>query len=98
MSEVDPIIHQPTRLRIMASLVGLDKGARVSFTFLQDLLGLTDGNLSVHLKKLEEAGFISTSKEFVAKKPKTWLWLTPAGRRAFQQYIELLEKIIGGGE
>jgi len=98
MSEVDPVIHQPTRLRIMSSLVGLDTGARVSFTFLQDLLGLTDGNLSVHLKKLEEAGFIATSKEFVARKPKTWLWLTESGRQAFQQYVEMLEDIIRGEE
>lgn len=95
MPEVDPLIHQPTRLRIMAALVGLDDGARVDFSFLLELLGLSEGNLSVHLQKLEKAGLIEIKKEFVNRYPKTWVWVTAEGRRAFEEYVASLESIIG---
>jgi DNA-binding MarR family transcriptional regulator len=95
MTEVDPIIHQPTRLRIMASLVGMEEDAQVDFNFLLDLLGLSDGNLSVHLQKLEGAKLISVSKEFVDRRPKTWVKATRRGRKAFEDYVASLESIIG---
>jgi hypothetical protein len=95
MSEVDPIIHQPTRLRIMAALVGMDEGARVDFNFLIDALALSDGNLSVHLQKLEKAKFISLEKTFVNNYPKTWVRVTKQGRKAFEDYVESLEGILG---
>jgi DNA-binding transcriptional ArsR family regulator len=95
MPEVDPIIHQPTRLRIMASLVGLEEGAKVDFNFLLGLLGLSDGNLSVHLQKLEGARLISITKEFVDRYPKTWVRVTRQGRKAFEEYVASLEAIIG---
>jgi DNA-binding transcriptional ArsR family regulator len=96
MPEVDPIIHQPTRLKIMAALVGLEEGSQVDFTFLLELLGLSDGNLSVHLQKLEGAKLISISKEFVDRYPKTWVKVTKQGRKAFGEYVTSLESIIGG--
>jgi DNA-binding MarR family transcriptional regulator len=95
MTEVDPVIHQPTRLRIMAALVGLDEGSQVEFGFLLDLLGLSDGNLSTHLRKLEEAGFITSEKGFVGRMPRTWIRVTAEGRRAFADYISALEGILG---
>jgi DNA-binding transcriptional ArsR family regulator len=95
MPEVDPIIHQPTRLRIMASLVGLEDGAQVDFTFLLGLLSLSDGNLSVHLQKLEGAKLIVITKEFVDRHPKTWVRITKQGRKAFEGYVASLESIIG---
>jgi DNA-binding transcriptional ArsR family regulator len=96
MPEVDPIIHQPTRLRIMAALVGLEEGAQVDFNFLLDLLDLSDGNLSVHLQKLENAKLIAITKEFVDRYPKTWVRITKPGRKAFEEYVASLESIIGG--
>ncbi len=94
MPELDPVIHQPTRLRIMAALVGLDEGERADFTFLRDLLGLTDGNLSVHLQRLEEAGYVRVEKTFVGRRPKTWVWATTEGRAAFAAYVDALEDIL----
>lgn len=94
VADLDPIIHQPTRLRIMAALVGLDEGDKVDFGFLRDLLGLTDGNLSVHLQRLEEAGYVRIEKTFVGRRPKTWVWATTKGRMAFAAYVDALENII----
>lgn len=94
MSELDPIIHQPTRLRIMAALVSLDEGDRADFTLLRDLLGLTDGNLSIHLQRLEEAGYVKIEKTFVGRRPKTWVQATPQGRAAFASYVDALETIL----
>ena len=94
MSELDPLIHQPTRLRIMAALVSLKDGTRVDFTFLRDLLELTDGNLSIHLQRLEEAGHLTVEKTFVKRRPKTWIWATRQGREAFAAYVDALEQII----
>lgn len=96
MTDLDPAIHQPTRLRIMAALVGLDEGAKAEFNFLRDLLGLTDGNLSVHLQRLEEVGYIRIEKGFVGRRPKTWVWATPEGRAAFAAYVDALEQILRG--
>ena len=95
MAELNPLIHQPTRLRIMAALVSLDEGDKVDFTFLRDLLELTDGNLSVHLQKLEEAGYTAMEKTFVGRRPKTWLWVTQQGRAAFGSHVDALEAIVG---
>jgi len=95
MSGLDPLIHQPTRLRIMAALVSLHEGDRVDFGFLRDLLGLTDGNLSVHLQRLEEAGYATTEKTFVKRRPRTWIQVTQKGREAFAAYVKALERIIG---
>ncbi len=98
MAELNSLIHQPTRLRIMAALVSMSEGERVDFGFLRDLLGLTDGNLSVHLQRLEEAGYIAVEKVFVGRRPKTWVQVTPAGRAAFATHVDVLEEIVRGKE
>ena len=95
MAELNPIIHQPTRLRIMAALVSLEKDEKADFVFLRDLLELTDGNLSVHLQKLNEAGYVMIEKAFVERRPKTWIWATTEGRDAFAAHVDALEAIVG---
>jgi DNA-binding MarR family transcriptional regulator len=71
-------------------------GRPVPFTALRDLLGVTDGSLSVHLQKLEEGGLIGLEKRFVARRPQTLIRLTAAGRRAFATYVEELRSIVPG--
>jgi len=85
------LIHQPTRLSIMAALSTLEEGAKVDFTFLSEELEVTEGNLSSHIRKLEEAGLLNVEKVFVDRKPKTWIALTARGRQAFSRYVEELE-------
>ena len=98
MADLDPIIHQPVRLRIMSALAALDPGDQVEFTYLRDLLGLTDGNLGAHLQKLEAAQYIRTTKSFVRRKPRTDIGLTPNGRAAFENHVTALQGIIGRGD
>lgn len=94
MAELNEIIHQPVRLRIMAILVSLEAGNEVDFTYLRDLLEVTDGNLGAHLHKLEEAGYIVVNKVFVARKPRTFVKVTDTGRKVFQEHVTALELII----
>ena len=94
MAELNEIIHQPVRLRIMAALTALDADNEVDFTTLRDLLEVTDGNLGAHLHKLEEAGYITVNKTFVERKPRTFVSATSAGRRAFRTHVAALEEII----
>ncbi len=94
MAELNEIIHQPVRLRIMAALVALEPGNEVDFAYLRDLLEVTDGNLGAHLRKLEEAGYIAVNKTFVDRKPRTYVAATPTGRDVFQAHIEALESIL----
>lgn len=94
MSEIDAIINQPVRLRIMASLVTLAPRDEVDFTHLRDLLGVTDGNLGAHLQKLEEAGYIKVTKTFVSRKPRTFLSASTKGRSAFGKHVEALHAIL----
>lgn len=83
LSEVDRIIHEPARYNIMALLYVVN---RAEFLFVQNQTGLTPGNLSTHLSKLEAAGYLETQKKFVGKKPRTFLLLTDPGRTAFENY------------
>lgn len=94
MAELNEIIHQPARLRIMAALVTLEPGSEVDFTYLRSLLDLTDGNLGAHLRKLEEAGYIAVNKTFVERKPRTYVSATAEGRRVFQEHVAALEAIL----
>ena len=87
-------IHQSTRLRIMALLVYQPTPDRVAYGFIQQALGLTGGNLTIHLRKLADAGYVSTSKEFLESKPRTWVEATPEGRRAFVEYLGNLERAL----
>ena len=93
MAQLDSIIHQPVRLRIMSSLMVLEQ---VEFTYLRDLLKVTDGNLGAHLAKLEEAGYIRIDKTFVARKPRTFVSATGKGRDAFEVHITALKEIVEG--
>jgi DNA-binding MarR family transcriptional regulator len=94
MSELNPLIHQPTRLRIMAALSSLEPDEKVDFGFLRDMLELTDGNLSIHLQKLEEAGYVQIDKVFEGRRPKTWIQITPQGHDAFSEHVDALEAIV----
>ena len=97
LADLDPIIHQPVRLRITASLAALDPSESAEFTFLRELLELTDGNLGAHLRKLEEAGYVEIEKSFVDRKPKSFISLTPNGRKAFKLHVEALKVILEDG-
>jgi len=94
MTGLNEIIHQPVRLRIMAALVTLKTDDSVDFTYLRDLLDVTDGNLGAHLRKLEEAGYIAINKEFVDRKPRSFISATSAGRKVFQEHVSALEAIL----
>ncbi len=90
-NQLDEVIHQRTRLAIMASLAAVES---LDFNELKAQLGLTDGNLSTHLSALEAAGYVAVNKAFVGKKPRTSLLMTAKGRRAMQRYVGLLEGIL----
>jgi DNA-binding MarR family transcriptional regulator len=87
---IDRLIHEPVRLLLMAHLYIVE---RADFLFLINQLGLSFGNLSSHMSKLEEAGYIRVEKEFVEKKPLTRLSLTEAGRAAFENYRDRMKHL-----
>ena len=87
-------IHQSTRLRIMTLLVSQPEAGRLAYGFVQKTLGLTGGNLTTHLRKLEDAGYLTVRKEFRDLKPRTWLQATPAGRRAFADYVANIRRAL----
>ena len=89
--DIDRIIHEPARLMILALLYVVESG---DFTFLMRQTGLTWGNLSSHLSKLEEAGYVEVEKEFVGKKPHTMLHLTGDGRLAFREYRQRMRQVL----
>ena len=91
---LDETIHQPTRLRMMTMLVSQPEGGRLAYGFIQKTLGLTGGNLTSHLRKLEEADYLAMTKEFLDSKPRTWVEASPEGRRAFAEYLSNLEKAL----
>jgi DNA-binding MarR family transcriptional regulator len=94
MGELDSIIHQPARLQIMSALCQLRDRDRVDFSQLKENLGLTDGNLGAHLATLESHGFIAVEKEFVARRPKTFVQATASGRQAFASHVAALRAIL----
>ncbi len=94
MAELNETIHQPVRLRTMAALVALAGDSEVDFTYLRDLLEVTDGNLGAHLRKLEEAGYIAVNKVFVERKPRTYISATADGRKVFKEHVAALESIL----
>ena len=96
MAKLNVIIHQPIRLRIMAALVTLKLDEEVDFTYLRNLLEVTDGNLGSHLRKLEDAGFIQQNKLFVDRKPRTYISITTRGREAFDEHVSALQEILQG--
>ena len=89
--QLDRVIHEKGRLAIMSLLAATPE---LSFTELRDTLGMTDGNLTTHLRILQEEGFISVAKSYQNRRSLTTCALTKAGRKAFTDYINLLEKIV----
>jgi DNA-binding MarR family transcriptional regulator len=92
--ELDPVIHQPVRLQLMAALCQLRPREQVDFGFLKASLGLTDGNLGAHLTTLEDQRYIDVQKTFVDRRPKTFVAASPAGRRAFAAHVAALQAIL----
>lgn len=93
IDELDDVIHGRIRLGVMAYLVGAESAG---FKDIGEQLGATDGNLSIHLKKLEEAGYVAISKAFVDRKPRTEVAITKAGRNAFVSYLDTMSKLLPG--
>lgn len=90
MAGLDRLIHEPARMAILSALTSVKSA---DFTFLQRLTGLTMGNLSSHLSKLEEAGLIKVEKQFVDKRPNTLVALTPKGREAIENHWKQLDRL-----
>jgi DNA-binding MarR family transcriptional regulator len=95
VEELDPLIHVPARLRIVATLAALPEDDTVSFTRLQEMIGLTPGNLITHLRKLEEAGYIETAKSGNGAASRTSVALTRRGRAALKSYTTTLRGLLG---
>lgn len=90
INDLDRVIHEPARLAILTVLAACEQA---DFTFLQRATGLTNGNLSAHLSKLEAAGLIAITKQFVGKRPQTLVSLTTIGQKQIQQHWFQLEKL-----
>lgn len=97
MNGIDPVIHQPARLRLMAMVVAFKHDEWIDFTTLKKELELTDGNLGAHIQKLEEVKYVKVKKKFVGKRPKTLLQSTEKGRAAFTAHRQALREILGEG-
>jgi DNA-binding MarR family transcriptional regulator len=93
---LDPLIHVPTRLKIVATLAALPDGDSLSFSRLQDMIGLTPGNLIIHLRKLDEADYITSTKSRNGTVSITTVALTGHGRAALGTYTEALRNLLGG--
>ena len=89
--QLDRVIHEKVRLAIMSLLAA---SPQLSFTEMRDTLSMTDGNLTAHVRTLQEAGYVSVTKEFQGGRPLTTYSLTAQGRKAFATYINLLEQIV----
>ena len=93
-TELDPVIHAPARLRVVVTLATLRDGDNLSFTRLQELLGLTPGNLITHLRKLEDAGYVTTAKSGSGVTARTSVSLSPRGRKALATYTAVLRQLL----
>ncbi len=91
LAEIDQVIHAPARLMVLSYLYVVESA---DYVFLMRLTGLTWGNLSTHLSKLEEAGYIAITKEFLGKKPHTTISLTEQGRSAFREYKKSMQQVL----
>ena len=89
--QLDRVIHEKGRLAIMSMLAA---SPELSFTELREALGMTDGNLTTHIRTLQQSGYVSVTKSFQNNRPLTTCALTASGKKAFSKYIDLLEQII----
>ena len=92
IGKIDEVIHGRLRLGVMAYLANAEVA---DFNELKAVLEVTQGNLSVQLRKLEDAGYVAIEKGFLGRKPRTQIRITPAGRKAFAAYLEALGRLIG---
>ena len=92
LADLDRVVHEPARLAVMALLYVVESA---DFIFLMNQTSLTWGNLSAHMAKLEEAGYIEVEKTFKGKRPNTTLRLTPIGRDAFREYALQMKQVFG---
>ncbi|GIX17250.1 MAG: transcriptional regulator [Rhodothalassiaceae bacterium] len=97
-TEIDEVIHQPLRLKVMAALAALPEGEMIPFVRLKNLTGATDGNLSHQLKVLADAGHVAIVKDFHRNRPRTRVRLTSRGRRAFADYVDNLKALLEGAD
>lgn len=91
ISEIDRLIHEPARFQVLALLYVIESA---DFTFIMNQLGLTWGNLSAHITKLEEGGYLAVEKGFKGKRPQTMVSLTKEGRKAFQTYRQTMRQML----
>lgn len=92
--ELDPVIHAQARLRVVATLATLGEGDRIAFPKLQEILRMTAGNLSVHLRKLEDAGYVEVTKTHRGRTPVTLIRLSSRGRLAFEDYTKAIQALL----
>jgi len=95
MADLNTIIHQPVRLKIMAALKALPPGELLEFVRLKKIVEATEGNLGAHIQTLEEAGYIAVEKDFADNRPRTRIKLSREGRRAFEEYVGYLRGMLG---
>lgn len=93
IEDIDRVVHEPARFRILSCLCAVESA---DFLFLMRQLGLTQGNLSSHMARLESAGYLQVDKAFENRRPKTFLRLTPAGRAAVEQYVAHMQQLLDG--
>lgn len=93
---LDPVIHAQARLRVVAVLSTLPEGDLLTFPRLQEILSMTAGNLSVHLRKLEDAGYVDVTKTHQGRTPVTLIRLSRRGRLAFEEYTVAVRSLLGG--
>ena len=91
--EIDKLIHEPARLKILAQLYVVESA---DFIFIMRQTGLTQGNVSGHLTKLEDAGYVEIKKGYVGKRPQTMISLTKEGREAFKKYVQSMRQVFDG--
>jgi DNA-binding MarR family transcriptional regulator len=90
LGSIDRLIHEPARYNIMALLYVIEKA---DFLFIQNQTEMTSGNLSTHLRKLEEGGYVEIEKQFIGRKPRTFVRLSKTGRKCFENYREEMKKM-----
>lgn len=98
MPELDPVIHAESRLRALTTLNEVGEQNRIAFTKLRAMLDMTAGNLSTHLRKLEDAGYIEVTKTIEGRSPATYVGISPEGKLAYAQYRKALRELLMGPE
>lgn len=93
---LDPIIHAEARLRVIATLDAIGESSQMVFPKLRKILGMTAGNLSTHLRKLEAADYITVEKVIEGRSPATYVGITPRGHVAFAEYRKALKQLLDG--